>query len=148
MYKVLWWFSQISRSYRITEFCIRCMWGHTHECIKHVTPSFPYIFVTFMEKALPIIKFYGVFDHFSRTCEVAKSWKIKLYLCINDVIHANKQTKYVNCGLCVNFWNFLYMWICFMMKKNHFEQKLLFWPQVLLLNYTGKACSLLSENSV
>ena len=52
-------------------------------------------------------KFYGVFDNFSRTCVVAKSWTIKFYLCVSDVIHANEQTKYDNCGLHVNFWNFL-----------------------------------------
>ena len=58
-----------------------------------------------MEKAPLIIKFYDVFDHFLR--EVAKSWTIKLYLCVSDVMHANEQTKYVNCGLHVNFWTFL-----------------------------------------
>ena len=64
-------------------------------------------FVTFTEKRSPIKKFYGVFDHFSRTCEVVKSSTIKLYLCVSDVIHANVQTKYVHCGLKVTIWNFL-----------------------------------------
>ena len=73
------------------------------ECIKQVTPGFLCIFVTFMEKTHPIIKFYGVFNHFSRTCEVAKSSTIKLYNCVCDVIHANEQTKYVNCGLYEKF---------------------------------------------
>ena len=50
-------------------------------------------FITFMEKTRPIIKFYGVFDHFSRTCEFAKSETIKMYLCVSDVIHANEQTN-------------------------------------------------------
>ena len=48
-------------------------------------------FVTFMEKIPLIIKFYGVFDHVSRTCYVAKFWTTKLYLYVNDVIHANEQ---------------------------------------------------------
>ena len=37
---------------------------------------------------------------FSRTCEVAKFWTIRRDgLCVSDVIQANEQTKYVNCGL-------------------------------------------------
>ena len=64
-------------------------------------------FVTFMEKTPSIIKFYGIFDNFSQTCEVAKSWTIKLYLCVSDVIHANEETEYVNSGLHVDFRNFL-----------------------------------------
>ena len=45
---------------------------------------------------------------------------------------ANEHTKHANCGLRVNFWNFLFMPFCFMMKKDHFKRKLLLWPQVLL----------------
>ena len=52
-----------------------------------------------MKKTPLIIKFYGVFDHFSQTCEVAKSWTITLYLCVSDIIHVNEQTKYVTFGL-------------------------------------------------
>ena len=55
---------------------------------------------------------------------------IKLCLYVSDVIHANEQTKYANCGLHVNFWNFLLMSFCSVMKKDHFKQKLLRWPQV------------------
>ena len=65
------------------------------------------IFCYFYGENTSIIKLYRVFDHFSQTCEVAKSWTIKLYLCVSDVIHAKEQTKFVNCGLHVNFWNFL-----------------------------------------
>ena len=50
---------------------------------------------------------------------------IKLYLNLSGVIHANKHTKYANCGLHVNFCNFLLMLFCFMMKKDHLKQKLL-----------------------
>ena len=107
LYKGLWWFHQISRSFKVTKFCIQRMWRHTRDCMKHITPSFLCIFVTFMEKRPPIIKFDGVFDHFSRTCEAAKSWTLKLCLCVSDVIHAKEQTKFANCGLHVNFWNFL-----------------------------------------
>ena len=39
--------------------------------------------------------------------EVAKFWTIELYICVSDVIHANEQTKYVNCGSHVTFCNFL-----------------------------------------
>ena len=46
-------------------------------------------------------------DHFLRTYEVKKFSMIKLYLEVSDVIHAKKHTKYANCGLHVNFWNFL-----------------------------------------
>ena len=54
------------------------------------------VIVTFMEKTPPVIKFYGVFNNFSWTCEVAKSWAIKLHHCVSDVIQTNEQTKYVN----------------------------------------------------
>ena len=60
-------------------------------------------FVTFIEKTYPIIKFCEAFNHLLQTCEVAKSWRIKLYYWPIDVIHVNEQTKYVNCGLYVNF---------------------------------------------
>ena len=70
------------------------------------------------------------FDHFSRTYEVAKFRIIKLYLDVSDVTHANEHTKHANCSLYVNLWNFWLMPSCFMMKKDHFKQKLLLWPQV------------------
>ena len=78
-------------------------------------------FVRFMEKTPLITKFYGVFDHFPRTCEVVKFWTIKLYLYVIDVIHANEQTKYGNCSWRVNFRNFLVMSFSFMTKE---DQKL------------------------
>ena len=52
---------------------------------------------------------HPIFDHFSRTYEVGKIWMIKLYLLVSDVIHANEHTKYANCGLHANLWNFLLM---------------------------------------
>ena len=42
------------------------------------------------------------------------------------------KKKYVNYALHVGFWNCLYMSFCFMMKKDHSNQKLLLWPQVPL----------------
>ena len=74
-----------------------------------------------MEKK-PSLKLYGVFDHFSRTYEFAKFLMNKLYLDLSDVIHLIH-------GLYVNLWN-LFVSICFTMKKNHFKQKFLLWPQV------------------
>ena len=53
-----------------------------------------------------------------------------LYLDVSDVIPTNKHTKYANCGLDVNFRNFLLMPFCFMIKKDHFQQRLLLWHQV------------------
>ena len=39
--------------------------------IRNISPLVLFaFFVTFMEKTLAIIKFYGVFNHFSQTCEV------------------------------------------------------------------------------
>ena len=43
------------------------------------------------------------------------------WLNVSSVIHTNEHTKYANCGLDVNFWNF----------KDHFNQNLLHWPLVL-----------------
>ena len=57
---------------------------------------------------------------------------IYLYLEVSDVIRKNEHIKYANCCLPVNFWNILLMPFCFMMEKDHFEQKLFFWPQVPL----------------
>ena len=88
-----------------------------------------------MEKKPPI-NFYGVFDQFSRTYEVAKFWIIKLFLDVSDVIHAKEHKKHANRGLYVKFflleffWNFLLMQFSFMMKKDNFKQKLLLYPQV------------------
>ena len=42
----------------------------------------------------------------------------------------NDHTKHANCGLHVNLWNFFLAPFCFMMKKDHFKQQLLPWPQV------------------
>ena len=81
--------------------------SHTRECIKHVTPGFLCIVYYFYGENSYYNKVLWCFYHFLRTCKVAKSWTIELYLCISDVIHANEQTKYVDCGLHVNFWNFL-----------------------------------------
>ena len=39
----------------------------------------------------PLIKFYGIFDNFSLTYEIAKFWMIKLRLDVSDVIHANER---------------------------------------------------------
>ena len=61
-------------------------------------------FVTFKEKKPPIIKFYGVLTIFHELVKLQRT--IKLYLSVSDVMHANEQTKYVNCGLHINFWNF------------------------------------------
>ena len=55
---------------------------------------------------------------------------IKLYHEVSDVIQANEHKKHANCGLHVNFCTFLSNAIIFfMMKKDHFQQNLLLWPQ-------------------
>ena len=72
----------------------------------------------------PPIKFYGIFDQFLRTYEVSKFWMINLYLNVSDIMHANEHKKHANCGLHVNFWNFLLMLFCFMTKKDHFKDHL------------------------
>ena len=52
---------------------------------------------------------------------------IKLYLDMSDVSYTriNKHN-----GLHVNFRKFLLILFCFMMKKDHFNQNLLLWPQI------------------
>ena len=47
------------------------------------------------------MKFYDVFDNFSRIYEVTKFGLITLCFDVSDLIHANKHTKYVNCGLII-----------------------------------------------
>ena len=61
---------------------------------------------------------------------ICKVLNVKLYLDVSDSKHANEQTKHANCGLHGNFWSFLLISFCFMMKKDHFKQKLLLWSQV------------------
>ena len=39
-----------------------------------------------------------------------------------DVINANEQTIFGDCSLNVNFWKFLLISFCFMMKKDYFKQ--------------------------
>ena len=87
--------------------------------IFHPWFSFQFFFC-FME-IKPPVKVYGVFDNVSRIYKVKKFSTIKLYLSVSYAIHANKHMQYANCGLHVNFWNFLLMPFCFMMKKDHFE---------------------------
>ena len=54
---------------------------------------------------------------------------IKLRFDLSEAFHANEHTLYANCGLHIHFWNFWQMLFCFMMKKDHFKQKLLLWTQ-------------------
>ena len=114
-------FNQASISYKVTKFWFQFKWRHTHKCAKHFTAGFLCFFlVSFMEKKP--MKFYRLFVHFIRTYEFAKFWMIKLYLDISGIIHLNEHTKYVNSSLHINFWIFLSF--CFIMKKDHFRQKL------------------------
>ena len=69
-----------------------------------------------MEKKTPI-KFYDVFEQFSRTYEVAKFSMTKLYLEVSDVTDASECAKHANCGLHVNFLSFLLIPFRFMIKK-------------------------------
>ena len=66
----------------------------------------------------PSAKFYGVFEHFSRTYEVRKFEIIKLCLSVSDVFHDNQRLQHANSGLHVSFWNLWVMSFCFMMKKD------------------------------
>ena len=74
-----------------------------------------------MEKAPPTIKFYGVFNHFSQPHEVAKSWTIKLYHCISDIIHTNEQNMLI-VATCKNMELFVYV-ILFYDEKRSFSTK-------------------------
>ena len=130
MYKVLWSFVQIYRSYKGTKFRIQRKWRHILQCTKYFTPGFLCI-VLLVFFVLFFLHVLWCFDHFSRTCEVKKFWMIKLYLEVSDVIHANKHRKYANCILHVNFRRFLLMRLSFMIKKGHFKLKFVLWPQVL-----------------
>ena len=53
---------------------------------------------------------------------------IKLCLAVSDVTHGNENAKHANCGFHINFWNFLLMPFCVMMKEDQFKQKLLLRP--------------------
>ena len=82
-------------------------------------------------------KFCGVLIRFLEVENLAqvKFSMIKRYLDVSDVIHAKEYTKDANCGLHLNCWIFLFMAFCFIMKKDHFKQKLLIWPQVPFMDF-------------
>ena len=63
---------------------------------------------------------------------------IKLCPDESNVIHANENIKSANYNLHANFWNFWSIYFCFVMKKNHFTEKLLLWPQVPLKKFESK----------
>ena len=142
MYKVLWSFVQIYRSYKGTKFRIQRKWRHILQCTKYFTPGFLCI-VLLVFFVLFFLHVLWCFDHFSRTCEVKKFWMIKLYLEVSDVIHANKHRKYANCILHVNFRRFLLMRLSFMIKKGHFKLKFVLWPQVLFSFFMSTLVQLL-----
>ena len=116
-------FGVLISSLEVTKFSIRHEWCHTRDCTKQLS----LVFVNFMEKE-HFTHFYGRFDNFSWTYEVAKFWMIKLCLDVSDVIHKNKHTLYV----CLTY-KLSEVWLmqyCFMMRKNHFKNKLFLWSQV------------------
>ena len=92
LYKVLWCFGQISQSCKVKKLGIQRTCNHTCECTKPFNSWFSlHFFVSLIEKK-PLIKFYGAFEHFSRTYEVVMFLIIKLCLDLKDVIHANEHT--------------------------------------------------------
>ena len=95
-----------------------------HECTKHFSPGFLCVF-RFMEKKP--IRFDGVFVHFSRTYEIVRVIVNSCKFDVSEIIQTNEHKKYVNCDLPVNFSIFIF---CFMMKMDHFKQKLFLSPQV------------------
>ena len=70
LYKVLWRFDQISRSYKFTKFCIQRMWRHTGKCIKHVTPGFLCIFCHFYGENTSYKRFMVFFIIFHELVEL------------------------------------------------------------------------------
>ena len=81
-------------------------------------------FVTLLVKATSIITFYGVFDHFLRTGEDAKFWKIKLYFYVSSsYTRMNKQNMLI----------VAYMYTFVIFCKCHF---VLWWKRIIL----SKSC--------
>ena len=78
----------------------------------------PY-FVTFTEKE-PCTKFCGVLISFH---EVMKLLSFKFDA--SDVKTANGHAQHAKCGLNVTFWISWSLIFCFMMRKYHFQLKLL-----------------------
>ena len=82
--QVLCRFGQTLWSCKVIEFWIQRKWRHLRLSIKHITLVFYAVFASFLVKAYHTINFFGVFYHFSRNCEVAKFWIIKLHLYLSD----------------------------------------------------------------
>ena len=115
----MWCFDQFSRSCEVTKFVIRLECRHTRECI-HSWFSL-HIFVNFMEKE-PFTQFYGSFDHFTWSYEVAMFWMINGSL--RKWSHTREWT-YILCYLHVNFPKLWLIPFCFMMRKDTCKPKLL-----------------------
>ena len=122
-------FGQFSRSYEVTKFWIWHKWCHTLKHTKHFTPGFLWIFllIWWIEPS----KFYGVFDHFSRTYEVTNfEW-------LNCVPMSVMSSTWMNIGnmlimACMLTFGISSQYLfCLMMRKDKFKQKLLLGPQVL-----------------
>ena len=87
-----------------------------------------------------LTKFYGVFDHFSRSYEVAEFWMIRRS---KELLGLDGVSTYVTSSPWKSIYNMLildYVWnfgiFGFMLfclwQKNHFTQNLLLWSQVPL----------------
>ena len=77
-----------------------------------------YFFVNLMEKKPPL-NLYGLLTIFHQL--FAKFLMNRLYLDVSDVMHANEDAIYGNCGLHINFRNFLLLTFCFTIKMDHFK---------------------------
>ena len=103
-------------SYELAKFWIWRKWRHTRECTKHFPPCFLFIFSLILRRMNFLQSFIIYLTIFLELI------KLQSFECldVSDVI---------NCGLHVNFWNFCWYFFVFLMKKNHFKQKLLPWHQ-------------------
>ena len=118
----MWHFDQISRSYKVAHFTLiqrKEVIPANYETFYLWFYFFFFFFFTILWKKKTPIKFYGAFDHFSRTYEVAKFQTIKLYLDVSDVVHAIEHAKYAICDLHVNFQVFVNV-ILFYNEKGSF----------------------------
>ena len=134
MRKCLRYFGQFSLSFEVAKLWIRRKWRHTHEYTKHFTAGFLYIFLLILWRKNLYKKFTEFLTIFH---ELMKLQDFEWLTCVPTKVMSSTQMNIHNMLIITYMLTFgifgQYLW--FVMKKVHFKQELLPWPQVPLKKF-------------